>query len=70
MDIKLKTIITYLLAIFIIPQISSSAGVSTHFGMARAAIEKVSDPELKALLEDNKDAVMCGEGFPDFWDSG
>ncbi len=61
-----RTLIILFVLNLLLPQISSAAGVSTHFGMARAAIEKVSEPELKALLEDNKDAVMCGEGFPDF----
>jgi Bacterial Ig-like domain len=66
MNNAVKKLLFLVLMLVLIPQLSSAAGVSTHFAMGRAAIEKVSDPELKALLENNKDAVMCGEGFPDF----
>src|SRR3954471_6958499 len=44
---------------------AGAAGVSTHAWMAREAIDKVTSPQLKALLNANKQYVRAGAHFPD-----
>ncbi len=53
-------------ALFAVPWSSSAAGPDTHFAMTRKAVKKVSIPELRSLLEANKEALICGVSFPDF----
>ena len=42
-----------------------AAGMTTHMFMSDVALDKISDPELKALLKSQRDAVMAGTVFPD-----
>src|SRR6478609_146058 len=44
---------------------AGAAGVTTHPWMAAQAIDKVTSPQLKALLKANKDYVRAGAHFPD-----
>ncbi|HRW37728.1 MAG: DUF4214 domain-containing protein [Acidimicrobiales bacterium] len=44
---------------------ADAAGVTTHAWMDLDAIERVTTPELKALLEANRDLVRSGAHFPD-----
>jgi hypothetical protein len=44
---------------------AGAAGVTTHAWMAREAIDKVTSPQLKALLNANKQYVRAGAHFPD-----
>lgn len=53
-------------AFFVVGKKAPAAGVTTHFAMTREAVKKVSVPKLKKLLEENKNALMCGVSFPDF----
>lgn len=47
------------------PAPAGAAGVTTHAWMAAQAIDKVTSPQLKALLKANKDYVRAGAHFPD-----
>jgi len=44
---------------------AGAAGVTTHAWMAAQAIDRVTSPELKALLKANKEYVRVGAHFPD-----
>jgi hypothetical protein len=44
---------------------AGAAGITTHAWMALDAIPKVSDPDLKALLDAQRDYVRAGAAFPD-----
>src|SRR3954471_23823107 len=44
---------------------AGAAGVTTHAWMAREAIDKVTSPQLKALLKANQQYVRAGAHFPD-----
>jgi len=44
---------------------SFGAGMTTHMYMSDVALSKISDPELKKILNDNRDAVLAGTIFPD-----
>ena len=44
---------------------AEAAGVTTHSWMALEAIDEVSVPQLKALLQANRDEVRAGAHFPD-----
>jgi len=44
---------------------SFAAGMATHMVITEVALDKISDPELKALLKANRDAVLTGSIFPD-----
>ncbi len=44
---------------------SGAAGVTTHAWMGLTAIERVSSPELSALLDAHRDQVRAGAMFPD-----
>ncbi len=44
---------------------AGAAGVTTHAWMAAQAIDKVTSPQLKALLKANKAYVRSGAHFPD-----
>jgi hypothetical protein len=44
---------------------AGAAGVTTHAWMSAEAIDKVTSPQLKALLVANKDYVRSGSHFPD-----
>jgi len=53
-------------ALALVPaQPAGAAGVTTHAWMAAEAIEKVTSPDLKALLKANKAYVRAGAHFPD-----
>ena len=42
-----------------------AAGMTTHMFMSELALDKISDPELKALLKSQRNAVLAGTVFPD-----
>ncbi len=42
-----------------------AAGMATHMVITEIALDKISDPELKALLQANRDAALTGSIFPD-----
>jgi hypothetical protein len=44
---------------------AEAAGVTTHAWMAADAVAKVTDPQLKALLQANSEYVRVGAHFPD-----
>lgn len=44
---------------------AGAAGVTTHSWMSISAIDKVTNPQLKALLKANKEYVRTGSHFPD-----
>jgi hypothetical protein len=48
-----------------VPATAAASGVTTHAFMAEAAIPFVGDPQLRALLEANADAVVTGAHYPD-----
>lgn len=47
------------------PARAQAAGMITHAWMADAAIERVSDPELRELLETHRHEVLSGASYPD-----
>ncbi len=47
------------------PAPAGAAGMTTHAWMAESAIDLVSDPALKALLQANQEQVRAGARFPD-----
>lgn len=44
---------------------ADAAGITTHGWMAVEAIDRVSDPALKALLQAHREQVRAGASFPD-----
>jgi len=44
---------------------SFGAGMTAHMYMSDVALQRISDPELKKILNDNRDAVLAGTIFPD-----
>lgn len=44
---------------------AGAAGVTTHAWMALEAIGRVQDPQLRALLQANREVVRSGASFPD-----
>ncbi len=51
---------------FLVPTEVPAAGPATHILMTERAVEKVRDPELKALLSENLEALVSGSLYPDF----
>ena len=62
----LGLIVAVVSALALVPaQPASAAGVTTHAWMAATAIDQVTSPQLKALLNGNKAYVRAGAHFPD-----
>lgn len=61
----MKRVLLFALIYVSIASRSFAGGMTLHMNMSDVALQEVSDPELKKILNDNREAVMAGTVFPD-----
>jgi hypothetical protein len=64
-EVSMKKIFVMALIIACLPCQVLAAGMTTHMYMSDVALKQISDPELKKIMNDNRDAVLAGTIFPD-----